>query len=323
MFRSCAWFSLGLLGLLLPACRERSDRAEPAPVLEPARVPTPGTAPATPPARPGYIGVVIAGESAEIEPRAEGRIEAVFVAAGDRVARGTPLARLDGKRLRSELSAASAALAEASRRHERRRRLARSNAAAVTTEELDAAQREVVQERARVAQLKDAVAEAVVTAPFEGTVAERYLTAGAMAGPGKAIVRLVGSGEPRVRFALPEDRASEVAPGRLIDVAIAQLGQSVRGKVTGVSPEVDASSRMVYATATLEPRAPGAAKLTTGLITRVYLAEGMAATVEHTPPRDDTPAPPAESIEPAPALGAPAPRPARKRGGPGAGVEKW
>jgi RND family efflux transporter MFP subunit len=297
------------------------------PALEPARRAPPTRAEPTP---TGFIGVVVAGESAEIEPKAEGRIEQVFVSAGDAVAQGAPLARLDGKGMRHELDVASAGLREAQRRFERRRKLARSNAAAVTAEELEGAEREVLQERARVAKLSEALAEALVTAPFAGTVAERYLAAGAMAGPGRAIVRLVSAGEPRVRFAIPEERAAGVVPGRLVDVAIAPLGLSLRGRVSGINPEVDTSSRMVYATAALEPLPAdaSASRLSTGLITRVFLAEGMAASIEHTPAPSPEGVPPPPSttttLSPPPAPSPaprPAPRPARKRES--RGVDKW
>jgi RND family efflux transporter MFP subunit len=303
-----------LLVLDLATCKE--DRT-PAPVLEPARSAA-SARPAPPPS--GFIGVVVAGESADIEPKAEGRIEQVFVSAGDKVARGAPLARLDAKGMRHELDGANAALREASRRYERRRQLSRKNAGAVTAEELESAEREMLQERARVARLTEAMGEALVTAPFAGTVAERYLAAGAQAGPGRPIVRLAGAGEPRVRFAIPEDRAQSVIPGRFVDVAISPLNLTLRGRITGLSPEVDASSRMVYATAALEEPTGdgGASRLHTGLITRVFLAEGMAAAVERTPPPEPAaaPAPTATTLTP-PAPARPTPRPRKTA------LDKW
>jgi multidrug resistance efflux pump len=115
---------------------------------------------------------------------------------------------------------------------------------------------------------------AVVTAPFEGIIAERYLSPGALAGPGRPVARLVGHDEPRVRFAIPEDRAGAVAVGATVEVKIAPAGLLARGRVTGVSPDVDASSRMVFAAASLEPH-PGPA-LGTGLLARVFLAPAPA-----------------------------------------------
>jgi hypothetical protein len=103
-----------------------------------------------------------------------------------------------------------------------------------------------------------------------------------MAGPGRALARLLGRGEPRVRFAVPEDRAAAVAVGTLLEVKIAPSGTTVRGRVTGVAPEVDVSSRMVFATANLDPRADSGAPLNTGLLARVFCAPAAAA---HDPER--------------------------------------
>ncbi len=220
---------------------------------------------------PGFVGVVVAGEAAEIEARVEGRIEAVFVQPGQTVVRGAPIARLDHQAATHELAAARAALTDASRRYSRRRRLARVSRA-IAAEELDGVRRELLQERARVARLQEVKANALVTAPFDGTVVSCYLSAGALAGPGRPIARLMGRAEPRVRFAIPEERAAAVALGSPVHIRVVPGGRTLAGTVSGVSPEVDASSRMIYAAATLVDPGPPTAGLTTGLVARVYPA---------------------------------------------------
>jgi RND family efflux transporter MFP subunit len=226
-----------------------------------------------PRAEAGFIGVVVAGDWAELEAKVEGRIEEVFVHPGDVVKKGAPIARLDAESTRHDLAGARAAFAEAARRLVRRRKLARGRLAAVTVEEVDAARREMLQERAHLAKLEQARAQALVAAPFDGTVAERYLSPGALAGPGRPIARLLGEGAPQVRFALPEDRAGEVTVGALVTVKLAPAGTLARARVTAVSPEVDASARMVFATAALEPQAR---PLRTGLLARVFVTAPAA-----------------------------------------------
>jgi RND family efflux transporter MFP subunit len=192
----------------------------------------------------------------------------VLVKPGDRVARGAPLARLDVATTMHELAIARAALIEAQRRFARRRKLARSGA--ISAEEIDTSRRELMQERARVQKLEAARAEANVTAPIAGTVVERHLTAGALAGPGRPILRLLGEGEPQVRFAIPEDQAGAVSAGSAVNVQVGPRRMLVRGRVLGVAPEVDASSRMVFASAALE-QTPPSPPLSTGLMARVFL----------------------------------------------------
>jgi RND family efflux transporter MFP subunit len=232
-------------------------------------------APAQATVDPGFLGVVVTGEATDIEPTVEGRIRAVLVKDGESVARGAPLVRMDVETAAYDLDMAQAALIEARRRFGRRQRLARSGAAAA--EELDSARREMVQGRTLVAKLRRALAASTVVAPFAGRVAERFLPPGALAGPGRAVIRLVGRCAPSVRFAIPEERAGELALDAPVSIEVAPAGQRLPGKVTGLSPEVDASSRMVMAVAALDagPGAPGA--LTTGLIARVWPAGAPAA----------------------------------------------
>jgi RND family efflux transporter MFP subunit len=225
--------------------------------------------PPQPPAEAGFIGVIVAGDSAELEPRVDGRIEEVLVRSGDTVIRGQPIARLDAKATGHDLAGARAALAEASRRLARRTRLAREEAGAVTAEEIDGARRDVLEAKARVAKLREASDDALLVAPFDGAVAETYLAAGALSGPGRPVARLVGKSPPRVRFAVPPDRVRSVRLGRLVTVDIAAPGPELRARVTGLNPEVDGASGLVHGAATLDDDAAGDDRLATGVIARV------------------------------------------------------
>jgi RND family efflux transporter MFP subunit len=231
----------------------------------------PRTAAASAVPDPGFVGVVVTGEWVEVEARVEGRVQELLVRPGDRVAKGAPLARLDVTSTLHELAIARAALVEARRRYSRRRRLARGPSGAISAEEVDTARRELLQERARVQKLETARAEATVAAPFAGTVMERHLAAGALAGPGRPILRLLGEGEPQVRFAVPEEQAAAITAGARVEVRVGPRRLTVRGRVVGVAPEVDSSSRMVFASAALEQTSPPPQPLSTGLIARVFL----------------------------------------------------
>ena len=194
------------------------DRGSPRPAVLLVPPPAAPRAAAGAAADPGFVGVIVAGEWVEIEAKVEGRVQELLVKPGDRVARGAPLARLDVTTTLHELAIARAALVEARRRYGRRRRLARSGA--ISAEEIDAARRELLQERARVQKLEAARAEASVTAPFAGTVVERHLAPGALAGPGRPILRLLGESDPQVRFAVPEEQAATISAGSKVSVRV-------------------------------------------------------------------------------------------------------
>lgn len=226
----------------------------------------------------GFVGVVVAGEWVEVEPKIEARIEQMFVKTGDQVRRGMPIARLDVQGSEHELTIARAALQDATRRLQRRVRLQKGRSGAVTAEEMDTARREVLQEQARVAKLNQARAEATVKAPFDGAVVETHLAVGAMAGPNRPLVRLLGHGEAKVRFAVPEDRAETITVGQEIKVQVGP-GKPLRGRVTAINPEIDSASRMVYAAGAFDAGSETRA-LSTGLMARVFPAPAAAPTAE-------------------------------------------
>ena len=225
----------------------------------------------------GFVGVVIAGEAVQIQPKFDGRIDKVMVKVGDRVAAGDVIARLDQRTLAADLVVQKSSAAAARARLRRRIPLARGALRAITPEELESARYEVVREREKVRQLEQAVAESVVRAPFAGTIAERYLADGALTGPGKAIVRLLGQAQPRVRFAVPEDAAAGIAPGTPASVHFRTSPATfAAGTVANVIPEVDPASGMIIATADVVAEDNVAYRLSTGVMARVFIGPSAA-----------------------------------------------
>jgi RND family efflux transporter MFP subunit len=175
------------------------------------------------PAATSYFGIALAGESAAIEPYVAGRVKRVFVKPGDTVAKGDRIALLDSRSLEQDLAGARAVYAGAASRLQRRLALAKqpaSSISAVTADELDVARFEAAKDLAMVSALARSLADTRVIAPFTGTVAEQYLYAGAVAGPGHPIVRIIGQGQPRVRFALPDDEAPKLAVGMVVRIEL-------------------------------------------------------------------------------------------------------
>jgi RND family efflux transporter MFP subunit len=253
-----------------------------------------------PAAQRRFIGVVIAGEVAEVAARESGLVHSVQVRLGDRVERGGTIATIDDHALRDELEAAQATLAAAQADHgraaleleaarERRERwntLADSGGAAVVSREelaelgyaekyadqgLKSANAQVSENRVRVKQLQRRVSERVVQAPFTGTVAQRYVDPGATVQPGEPIVRLVREGTFWVRFAVPEDSGSSLRRGAHVDVQVDTLDLSLSGTVEKIAPEVDAASRMLFAEAKLTVPAELADISLAGRVARVAL----------------------------------------------------
>jgi RND family efflux transporter MFP subunit len=261
-------------------------------------------APAEARAEAAFTGLVVPAESVDLAAHADGRIESIAVRLGDRVLRGQPLAVMDTRSLRDDLAMAEASLAAARAavdraeleqkvahsRFERRRALTGTSLSdeevAQAESEADlagprlAAARAAVKERESHAhQLFQALEDAVLVAPFDGSVAARYLDPPAQVTRGAPVLRVVRTGDARLRFAVDEAHWPRVAEGTAVDAQI-EGGPRLAGTVEKVAPEVDPSSRLVFVEARLDDAAPGDHVL--GRVAHVTLLPPDGATARST-----------------------------------------
>lgn len=248
----------------------------------------------------GFIGVVVAHGSVDIAASFAGRMEHVDVRVGNKVRKGSVLARQDVRSLQHELSITQAGL-QAARADEEVAQLSLTQAqetlrrggdpklvslGALSAEELAklsyaekmavaklrAAQAQVFNQQARVEQLQLRISEATLRAPFDATVSMRYLDPGTTVNTGTAVVRLLSDGPQVVRFAIPEEASERVRVGSRVRLEVRGQEHARHGRVDNVSPEVDAASRMVLAMASVD--SDEGASLPFGSVVRVVVDEG-------------------------------------------------
>jgi RND family efflux transporter MFP subunit len=231
----------------------------------------------------------------DVSSRFESRLVALDVEVGDSVREGQVLARLDTRSLQQELAAARASLqgvrAEAqaaalalSEAREKKGRYSSPRAlelgvysqeelATVRYQErtaaarLESARAQILERQAQVAELQQNLEDATLVAPFDGVVASRRVDPGARIAPGEPVLRLLGTGGWKVRFALPEDAARELQTGAPVEVNVLPRALTLGGTVESISPEVDAAARLVFATATFDQPPPD--EVSSGLVVHV------------------------------------------------------
>jgi len=217
------------------------------------------------------VGVVTAAESVDIAPRAAGVIAKVYVAAGDVVTAHQVIAEMDPATLQEELRAAEAALGAAIAAHRQasvdvedaKRKIASETTAVAQgvapANELDDAKfalkrAEASLERAisnqtaeasRAQTARDHVTETSLRAPFAGTVETRMRDAGNRVEAGAAIVRIVGNGGMRLRFAVPPALAHIAVVGAQVSATIDTIAKPVVATIKQVTPSLDAASGMI------------------------------------------------------------------------------
>ena len=98
--------------------------------------------------------------------------------------------------------------------------------------------------RARVALAQKALADTVVRAPFNGSVAQRLVSAGDYVNKGMKVAVVVRVNPLRVQLTIPEQFVSAVAVGSPVDFEVdAYAGRRFEGKVRYVSPSLQADQR--------------------------------------------------------------------------------
>jgi RND family efflux transporter MFP subunit len=306
------WIRVAALALLCvsglaassPATAAQAPSGEaPLPVLVPdSGAPRPG-------APTSFLGVVIPHESVDLTSKFEGRLERLEAGVGDRVRQGEVLARLDVRPLVQELAAARANL-QASRAEEQAAGLLLAEArekkgryftprslelgvysqeelAKIRYEEstalarLEAARARSREQVARVVELEQNVSEAVLVAPFDGVIAARPVSPGARIAAGQPILRLLGTGGRKIRFAVPEEQARQLEPGSPLRLSIDQPALTLAGQVESIAPEVDAAARMVFAVAAFSEPPPDT--VATGMVAHVRPGPSQGSVVQLEP----------------------------------------
>jgi RND family efflux transporter MFP subunit len=259
------------------------------PALAATAPPRPTAAPRPDPAAaraPFFLGVVLATQSVEVAARFAGRVKAVHVRMGDRVAPGDRLATLDTVALRQELAMAEAAaeaqaaeagrqrlaVSEAGQQLARSRALAEQEVAAISAEDLagaefreqeadlgaTAAQARLAERRAHLARLRRQIEEGEIRAPFAGVVAARHVDTGATVAEGSPVMRLISADVPRVRFAVPHQAVATLKVGAGLAVTVDGLAVPQKARVDKIAPELDAAAMAVLVEAGFIDQLPAA-----------------------------------------------------------------
>lgn len=224
-------------------------------------------------------GSFIADESSDVASEGSGVVAATPVDLGDRVSRGTVLARLDDRDARLRLDQARAAVQQAQAALEQtreRHRLAETTAAryagllktgdvsrtmydqllseaemarlAVTTAEAT-----VADATSRTALAEKAVADTTTRAPFDGFVTERNVTVGEYVGAGSKIATIMRLHPIKLRMQVPEVVSAQIRKGQTVTAQVDALDTAapVTGTVTAVNAALDPATRAMIVEATV------------------------------------------------------------------------
>ena len=201
-------------------------------------------------------GQLVARDRAEIAAEVAGRVTEILIDEGEAAETGAVIVKIDPERRELEQASARARVAEARaglveqrRERGRVRKLHSQNVAAKARLEQAETDLQLSQARLDAAQAQLGVAEraladASVTAPFTGRIAERYVSAGEYVQVGQRLVELVAQDPIEVEFRVAEKDSGRVALGQEVVVRVAPYPDEIfRARVTVISPVIDERSR--------------------------------------------------------------------------------
>lgn len=207
---------------------------------------------------PSISGELTAERSASVRAEVSGSVVQVYVEAGQRVAAGTPLARIDATTAsaaelsaRTGVTAGEAQAAQAKKELDRAERL--NEAGAIADRDLENAKLAYSTTMAQLANVKSAYAQAnkqlrnaTVRAPFAGVVAAKTVSAGDVVAPGAELFTVVDPKSMRLEAAVPAAQISQIRIGMPVAFSVSGYGdRKFTGTVTRVSPVADPTTRQV------------------------------------------------------------------------------
>jgi membrane fusion protein (multidrug efflux system) len=213
------------------------------------------------------VGSLRSNESVIIRPEVAGRIAEIRFEEGERVTRGQPLVVLDDSIYRAEVDEVQASLELSRANYDRALDLLQRGAG--TNKARDEALAQLRADEAGLHLARARLDKMAITAPFDGVVGLRKVSAGDFVDVGQDMVNLEQIDPLKADFRVAEVYLAAVRPGQRIELAVdAYSGETFVGEVYAIDPLIDESGRSIVLRARL-PNADG--RLRPGLFARVTL----------------------------------------------------
>lgn len=201
------------------------------------------------------VGAIQPVHRVEIASRLLARVLEVNVIAGQRVAKGEVLVRLEDTDLKARRAQAESAVAQAqaaldqARIEEARLRIA-FDKNAVAALELDRAVNALKGAEAALARATQSLAEAqtvleyaTIASPIDGTVVDKRVNAGDTVSPGQPVVSVLDPTRMQLVASVRESLSRRLAVGGQVSVRVDVLDHPCAGTVSEIVPEAESASR--------------------------------------------------------------------------------
>ena len=196
------------------------------------------------------VGTFVAVNGTDVTTEAGGVVRSIEFDAGQPVAAGAVLVRLNTANEAATLKALQASAQLARVQADRWQKLSRDQL--VSKDDAQQKLTAAATAQAQVEAQRALVAQKTIRAPFSGVLGIRKVNLGQYVAPGAAVVSLQQLDPIYLDFSLPEQEIGKMVVGTRIRASVDALpGQVFEGEVTAIEPQVDANTRNFKVQATL------------------------------------------------------------------------
>jgi RND family efflux transporter MFP subunit len=191
--------------------------------------------------RVDVVGTVSSERRVNLSARMSAYVKEIFVSAGSAVTNGQPLATLDDREIREQVSAAEAQFKQAETELNRTRRLFEAQSA--TEQALTAAQSLFEVSRAQLDRAKVMLTYARVDSPLNGFVTDRRVEPGDLANPGQTLLAVYDPLNMQLEVPVPVRLLDKLPIGQKVEVTLDRPAGRYEGQVRQIVSEIDPLSR--------------------------------------------------------------------------------
>jgi len=187
-------------------------------------------------------GNVNTKENILVQPEFSGTLSTLNVKAGQRVAKGQILGKVDDAGMSQQLASIENQYALAKTTFERQKNLWDKKIGSEI--QFLQAQAQMISAQKSVAQMRAQIAKTVIRAPFSGTIDDVFVERGQVVAPSpQGLMRIVNLSNMYVSTTVPETYIGKLKPGTEVDVFLTSLGKTYKGKVRQVANFINPSNR--------------------------------------------------------------------------------
>lgn len=213
---------------------------------------------------PAISGSLAAEREAILRAETSGPVVQTYVEQGQRVGKGTLLAKIDDTSLREAVLSARSAFTSAQSdftvaERQAQRMEALSKAGAIADRDLEVSQQALASARARLADARARLTNAQeqldktqIRAPFDGAVSNRAVSAGDVVSPGTALMTVVDPSSMRLEGSVAAQELAAIRVGAPVSFSVSGYpGKAFEGRIIRVNPTADPSTRQVQVLAAI------------------------------------------------------------------------